>query len=131
MNRRDFLPASSALAARAATPFPRSTPDVCIAAEKADSVVRGLGLGLAERDTERVYFTYDGTPLLSFGGLSDMTFCASEDAYDYKKWADWQAAHGMNHCRAYLPGSWIHVEKFARENGGAIENVLFPFSGLE
>jgi len=89
--------------------------------------VQKQGLKLEKVGTEHVYFTYHGKPLLSFGGMSDFLFYAAEDAYDYKKWADWQAAHGMNHCRAYLPGSWIHVEKFARENGGAIENVLFPF----
>ena len=93
--------------------------------------VQKSGLKLEEVGTDQVYFSYHGKPLLSFGGMSDFLFYAAEDAYDYKKWADWQAAHGMNHCRAYLPGSWIHVEKFARENGGAIENVLFPFSGLE
>jgi len=89
------------------------------------------GLTLERVGTEQVYFSYHGKALLSFGGMSDFLFYAAEDAYDYKKWADWQAAHGMNHCRAYLPGSWKHVEKFARENGGAIENVLFPFQETE
>jgi len=89
------------------------------------------GLRLEKAGTEHVYFSYRGKPLLSFGGMSDFIFYAAEDAYDYKKWADWQVAHGMNHCRAYLPGSWTHVEKFARENGGAVENVLFPFQETE
>ena len=86
---------------------------------------QGLRLELA--GTDQVYFSYHGRPLLSFGGMSDFLFYAADDAYDYKLWADWQAAHGMNHCRAYLPGSWTYIEKFARENGGSVDKVLFPF----
>jgi len=93
--------------------------------------VKSQPLQLEKVGTEHVYFTYHGKPLLSFGSMSDFIFYAAEDAYDYKKWADWQASHGMNHCRAYLPGSWVHVEKFAHENGGKIENVLFPFKETE
>ncbi len=89
------------------------------------------GLRLEKAGSEQVHFSYRGKPLLSFGGMSDFLFYAAEDAYDYRKWADWQAAHGMNHCRAYLPGSWIHVEKFTQENGGTVENVLFPFQETE
>jgi len=77
--------------------------------------------------TELAYFSYHGKPLLSFGTMSDFIFYAAEDAYDYKKWADWQEAHGMNHCRAYLPGSWTYVEYFSEENGGSKENMLFPY----
>lgn len=84
-------------------------------------------LKLINVGTDSVYFSYDNKPLLSFGTMSDFIFYASEDAYDYKKWADWQAEHGMNHCRSYLPGSWRNIEKFTEENGGSIENVLFPF----
>lgn len=89
------------------------------------------GLRLERVGTEHSYFSYRGKPLISFGGMSDFIFYAEEDAYDYKKWADWQAEHGMNHCRAYLPGSWVHVEKFAEENGGSIESVLFPYEETE
>ncbi len=89
------------------------------------------GLTLINPGTDSVYFSYKDKPLLSFGTFSDFLFYASEDAYDYKQWADWQAVHGMNHCRAYLPGSWIHIEKFAGENGGSVENVLFPFEETE
>lgn len=89
------------------------------------------GLKLVYPGTDSVYFSYKNKPLLSFGSMSDFIFYASEDAFDYKKWADWQAEHGMNHCRAYLPGSWIHIEKFAKENGGSIENILFPYKETE
>ncbi len=89
------------------------------------------GLRLENVNTEHVYFSYHGKPLLSFGGMSDFLFYAADDAYDYRKWADWQSTHGMNHCRAYVPGSWVHVEKFATENGGAIKNVLFPYQETE
>jgi len=75
----------------------------------------------------QVYFTYNSKPLLSFGGLSDFIFYAAEDAYNYKLWADWAADHGINHVRAYPPLSWKHIEKFTRENGGSLENVLFPY----
>ena len=94
-------------------------------------VVKGQPLQLANEGTEHVYFTYHGKPLLSFGTMSDYIFYAAEDAYDYKKWADWQAAHGMNHCRAYLPGSWTYIEMFTEENGGEKENILFPFKEIE
>ncbi|MCP4614497.1 MAG: hypothetical protein GY845_37940 [Planctomycetes bacterium] len=89
------------------------------------------GLRLERVGTEQAYFSYNGKPLLSFGSMSDFIFYASEDAFDYKKWADWQAAHGMNHCRAYLPGSWVHIEQITEENGGSLENVLFPFKETE
>lgn len=93
--------------------------------------VNSQPLQLEKVGTPHVYFSYHGKPLLSFGGMSDFIFYASEDAFDYKKWADWQAAHGMNHCRAYLPGSWTYVEKFTKENGGAKENILFPYEETE
>jgi hypothetical protein len=91
------------------------------------AVLPAQPLKLERAGTEQVYFSYHGKPLLSFGGMSDFIFYAAEDAYDYKHWADWAAEHGMNHCRAYLPGSWVHIEKFAEENGGSKENVLFPY----
>jgi len=85
------------------------------------------GLKLEKTGTEQVYFTHHGKPLLSFGGLSDFIFYAAPDAYDYVQWADWAAAHGINHVRAYPPLSWKHIEKFTRDNGGALKNVLFPY----
>jgi hypothetical protein len=91
------------------------------------TVLAAEPLKLENAGTEKVYFSYHGKPLLSFGGLSDFIFYASEDAYDYKLWADWAAGHGMNHVRAYPPLSWKHVEKFTIENGGALENMLFPY----
>ena len=84
-------------------------------------------LRLEREGSERVYFSYRGQPLLSFGGMSDFIFYAAEDAYDYKLWADWAEAHGINHIRAYPPLSWRHIEKFARDNGGSIDNVIFPY----
>ena len=87
----------------------------------------GEGLGLKKVGTEKVYFIHNGKPLLSFGGLSDFIFYAAEDAYDYKLWADWAAEHGINHIRAYPPLSWKHVEKFTKENGGFLDNMLFPY----
>ena len=85
------------------------------------------GLKLEKVGTAEVYFTYNGKPLLSFGGLSDFIFYAAEDAYDYKLWADWAAEHGINHIRPYPPLSWKHIEKFTKENGGSLENMLFPY----
>ncbi|MFQ6035525.1 MAG: hypothetical protein ACE5NM_06720 [Sedimentisphaerales bacterium] len=85
------------------------------------------GLRLQKAGTEKVYFVYDGKGLLSFGGLSDFIFYAAEDAYDYKLWADWAAEHGINHVRAYPPLSFKHIEKFTRENGGSLDNMLFPY----
>lgn len=85
------------------------------------------GLKLEKVGTEAVYFTYQGKPLLSFGGLSDFIFYAAPDAYNYKQWADWAAKHGMNHLRAYPPFSWKYIEKFTEDNGGSLKNVLFPY----
>lgn len=93
----------------------------------ADGNAGARGLTLEKVGTEQAYFSYHGKPLLSFGAMSDFIFYASEDAFDYRKWADWQAAHGMNHCRAYLPGSWVHIEQVAAENGGSRQQLLFPF----
>jgi len=89
------------------------------------------GLKLEQTDTEQVYFSYNGKPLLSFGGLSDFIFYAAEDAYDYKLWADWAAEHGINHIRAYPPLSWKHIENFTKENGGSLKNMLFPYEETE
>ncbi len=69
----------------------------------------GGGLKLEKAGTEKVYFTHNGKPLLSFGGLSDFIFYAAEDAYNYKLWADWGAEHGINHIRAYPPLSFKHI----------------------
>ena len=85
------------------------------------------GLKLEKIDTEQVYFTHNGKPLLSFGGLSDFIFYAAPDAYNYQLWADWAAEHGINHVRAYPPMSWKYIEQFAIENGGSLNNVLFPY----
>ncbi|MEO1621913.1 MAG: DUF4038 domain-containing protein, partial [Cyanobacteria bacterium J06632_3] len=85
------------------------------------------GIALSRVGTPQVHFVYHEAPLLSFGGLSDFTFYAAEDAFNYQLWVDWAAEHGMNHLRAYPPFSWKYVEKFAEENGGAKENVLFPY----
>ena len=93
--------------------------------------VYSQGLTLEKVGTEHAYFSYQGKPLLSYGPMSDFIFYASEDAYDYKTWADWQATHGMNHCRAYLPGSWVHIEQVTEENGGSLDQVLFPFLETE
>lgn len=85
------------------------------------------GLQLENVGTDSAYFSYHGEPLLSFGAMSDFIFYVGEDAFDYREWADWQADHGMNHCRAYLPGSWVHVEQIIAENGGSLERAVFPF----
>ncbi|MDA2926740.1 hypothetical protein MYX78_05830 [Acidobacteria bacterium AH-259-G07] len=85
------------------------------------------GLRLAKVATDKVYFTYNEEPLLSFGGGSDFIFYAAPDAYDYQRWADWAAQHGINHIRAYPPLSWKHIEKLTQENGGSLSNVLFPY----
>ncbi|MCG8388667.1 MAG: hypothetical protein MJA30_24160, partial [Cytophagales bacterium] len=46
-------------------------------------------------DAERAYFEHNGKPLLSFGGgPGDGMFWLSEDAFNYKRWADWEADHG-------------------------------------
>lgn len=87
----------------------------------------GEGLKLEKVGTEQVYFTHNGKPLLSFGGLSDFIFYGAEDAYNYKLWADWAAEHGINHVRAYPPLSWEYIVQFSQENGGAPQNILFPY----
>lgn len=85
------------------------------------------GLRLEQVGTEKVYFSYKGKPLLSFGGLSDAMFYSTQDAYDYVRWAEWAEAHSINHIRAYPPLSWKHIELFIRENGGSVEKALFPY----
>ena len=85
------------------------------------------GLQLVGVGTDQVQFTHNGEPLLSFGGMSDFIFYAADDAYNYRQWADWAAAHGMNHVRAYPPLSWRRIEYFATNNGGSTANVLFPY----
>jgi len=74
-------------------------------------------LALEQAGTEAAYFTHDGEPLLSFGGLSDFAFFGDRDIYDWKHWADWAADHGMNHVRAYLPLGWLAVEEFVEQSG--------------
>lgn len=91
----------------------------------------GEGLKLEKVGTEKVYFSYNGRALLSFGGLSDFIFYASEDAYNYKLWAGWAVRHGINHVRPYPPLSYKHIEKFTRENGGSFDNMLFPYEETE
>ena len=85
------------------------------------------GVQVAKVGTDQVYFTHNGKPLLSFGGGSDFIFYAETDAFDYKRWAGWAEEHGINHIRAYPPLSWKHIEKFAKENGGSLDNLLFPY----
>jgi len=91
------------------------------------TVLSEEGIRLKKVGTEKVHFSHNGKPLLSFGGLSDFIFYAAEDAYDYKLWADWAAKHGINHVRAYPPLSWKYIEKFTKENGGSLGNTLFPY----
>lgn len=93
----------------------------------AASIAFAQGLELKKKGTADVYWTHNGKPLLSFGGLSDFIFYAADDAFDYKQWADWAQAHGISHVRAYPPWSWRTIEKFAIENGGAIQNARFPY----
>jgi hypothetical protein len=76
---------------------------------------------------EQAYFTYDGEPLLSFGGLSDFLFWFADDAHDYRQWADWARDHGINHIRAYPPLSWKHSVLMSEANGGKATNVQFPY----
>ena len=85
------------------------------------------GLHLEKAGTERVYFTHNGRPLLSFGGQGDFMFYLAEDAYDYKHWADWAADHGINHVRAYPPLSWKYIEKLTLLSGGSKANMMFPY----
>ncbi len=97
----------------------------------ADSEDRREGLTIEEAGTERAYFAHNGKPLLSFGGMADVTFYLNLDAYDYKRWAAWMAEHGMNHIHAYLPLSWKHVEKTTEINGGDVSKCLFPYKETE
>lgn len=98
-----------------------------IAQKTTSSPVENTPLQLERANAPFVYFSYRGKPLLSFGGLSDFIFYAAPDAYDYKRWADWATDRGMNHLRAYPPMSWKHIEFFTQENGGSLDNVLFPY----
>jgi len=85
------------------------------------------GIKLEEVNTQKVYFSYNNEPLLSFGGLSDFVFYFPEEVYDYKQWADWQAAHGMNHVRAYLPLSYRTMEVIFEENEADASQMIFPY----
>ncbi len=87
----------------------------------------GTGIRLQKVGTDAAYFTHNGQPLLSFGGMSDWVFYLNEDAHDYRQWADWAAAHGMNHARAYPPLSYKMIEYVTAENEGAVANALFPY----
>jgi hypothetical protein len=84
-------------------------------------------LRIERADSDLAYFSYRGQPLLSFGGLSDYLFWFGDDAYDFRAWVDWAAAHGMNHIRAYPPLSWRNSIRYARANQGAAESVRFPY----
>lgn len=87
-----------------------------------------FGLTIELNGTAKAYFAQNGKPLLSFGGgPGDMMLWLNEDAFDYKRWANWEADFGMNHSRDYPPLSWKGIEVVTLENGGAIENCLFPF----
>lgn len=98
-----------------------------LAGSAANQAFAAEGLRIEKAGTQKAYFAHNGKPLLSFGGLSDFLFYAAEDAYDYKVWADWADEHGINHVRAYPPLSWKFVEVFAKDNGGTLANVLFPY----
>jgi len=98
-----------------------------LAGSAMNTLYAAKGLRIERAGTEKAYFTHNTRPLLSFGGLSDFTFYAADDAYDYKLWADWAAEHGINHLRAYPPLSWKFIEVFAKDNGGALANTLFPY----
>ncbi|HEX2909066.1 MAG TPA: hypothetical protein VHO69_19490 [Phototrophicaceae bacterium] len=79
----------------------------------AQATPRGLQIALA--GTDRAYFTHNGKPLLSFGGQSDKIFYDADDAYNYRQWADWAAAHGMNHVRAYPPPKLAAYRRFGQD----------------
>jgi hypothetical protein len=89
--------------------------------------IAGEPLRIEREGTDRAYFSYHGAPLLSFGGLSDFLFWFADDAHDFRRWADWAAAHGMNHIRAYPPLSWKNSVRYSIANGGRAENVQFPY----
>ena len=92
------------------------------------SLTHSQAIRLEKTGTRMAYFTYNGQPLLSFGGgAGDGMFWLSEDAFDYKNWANWEADFGMNHSRDYPPLSWKGIEIKTKENGGKIDNVLFPY----
>lgn len=79
-------------------------------------------------DAERAYFEHNGKPLLSFGGgPGDGMFWLPGDAFNYKRWADWEADHGMNHSRDYLPMGWKLTEVTTEANGGSLSNIEHPF----
>jgi hypothetical protein len=84
-------------------------------------------LELKKQGTDQAYFAYHGEPLLSFGGQSSLIFWLNDDAYDYRLWANWAAAHGMNHIRAYPPLSWKNSVRRSTDHGGSAANVLFPY----
>lgn len=89
-------------------------------------------LALAREGSQKVHFTYGDKPLLSVGGgAGDGMFWLGEDAFDYKKWADWEAKFGMNHSRDYLPLSWMTVVHATRQNGGDTSKALFPFKKVD
>jgi hypothetical protein len=89
---------------------------------------RQVGLKIENKGTEKAYFSKNGKPLLSFGGgAGDGMFWLNEDAFDYKKWADWEYKFGMNHSRDYPPLTWMGIEKLTKENGGELANCLFPY----
>lgn len=82
-------------------------------------------LEIKKQGTDQAYFAYDA--LLSSGGQSELIFWFNDDAYVFRRWADWASAHGMNHVRAYPPLSWKNSVRRSTENGGAAAHVLFPY----
>jgi len=90
-------------------------------------IIMAQQIRLDNENTPDVYFSYGNKPLLSYGGVSDFVFYFPESVYDYKQWADWQAAHGMNHVRAYLPLSYRTAEVVFEENDADQDKLIFPF----
>jgi hypothetical protein len=105
----------------------RRTAIVLLIALWSSAAAPGEPLRIEQEGTDRAYFSYRGEPLLSFGGLSDVMFWFADDAYDFRRWADWAAAHGMNHVRAYPPLSWKNSIRTSENNGGLADNVPFPY----
>lgn len=109
-----------------------------LAGSATNTVCAAKGLRIERAGTEKAYFTHNGKPLLSFGGLSDFVFYAAEDAYDYKVWADWATEYDgeiildrFEYPEGILstePGvirlqkhAWVKDEKTSKINGCPIE----------
>lgn len=100
---------------------------ICLMAPASTAGAAAEPLRIERAGTDQAYFSYRGMPLLSFGGLSDFLFWFNDDSHDFRAWADWAAAHGMNHIRAYPPLSWRNSIRYALANHGAAANVMFPY----